>query len=89
MVNAGDFFGNARAIFGDVRPARREHSLRDQLERTVVSISNNIAERFERGTTQELLSFLYIARGSVGEVSSMLCLFEALVASLPEFGGQI
>jgi four helix bundle protein len=43
-------------------PLRRERSLRDQLERAVVSISNNIAEGFERGTTQELLSFLYIAR---------------------------
>lgn len=59
------------------RPAlRRERSLRDQIERAAVSVSNNIAEGFERGTTQELLSFLYIARGSAGEVRSMLCLFE-------------
>src|SRR5215813_12509578 len=47
-------------------------SLRDQLERAAVSVSNNIAEGFERGTTQELLTFLYIARGSAGEVRSML-----------------
>jgi four helix bundle protein len=66
-------------------PLRHERSLRDQLERAAVSISNNIAEGFERGTTQELLSFLYIARGSAGEVRSMLCLFEALVSSVPEF----
>ena len=33
-------------------------SLRDQLQRATVSISNNIAEGFERGTTQELLTFL-------------------------------
>jgi chromosome segregation ATPase len=46
-----------------------------------VSISNNIAEGFERGTTQELLTFLYIARGSAGEVRSMLCLME----TLPDF----
>jgi four helix bundle protein len=51
-------------------------SLRDQIERAAVSISNNIAEGFERGTTQELLTFLYIARGSAGEVRSMLCLLE-------------
>lgn len=53
-------------------------SLRNQLERATLSISNNIAEGFERGTTQELLTFLYIARGSAGEVRSMLCLLERL-----------
>src|SRR6185295_15834862 len=53
-------------------------SLRDQVERAAVSVSNNIAEGFERGTTQELLTFIYIARGSVGEVRSMSCLLERL-----------
>ena len=51
-------------------------SLRDQLERAALSVSNNIAEGFERGTTNELLAFLYIARGSAGEVRSMLCFLE-------------
>lgn len=55
-----------------------QYSLRDQIERAAVSVSNNIAEGFERGTTKELLAFLYIARGSAGEVRSMLCLFERL-----------
>ncbi|MEK6321895.1 MAG: four helix bundle protein [Acidobacteriota bacterium] len=53
-------------------------SLRDQMERAAVSISNNISEGFERGTTQELLTFIYIARGSAGEARSMLCLLELL-----------
>ena len=57
---------------------RGHRSLRDQLERAAVSISNNISEGFERGTTQELLTFLYIARGSSGEARSMLCLLERL-----------
>jgi four helix bundle protein len=52
--------------------------LRSQLQRATLSISNNVAEGFERGTTQELISFLYIARGSAGEVRSMLCLLERL-----------
>lgn len=52
--------------------------LRSQVERAALSVSNNIAEGFERGTTQELLTFLYIARGSAGEVRSMLCLMERL-----------
>ncbi|MGH9758302.1 MAG: four helix bundle protein [Candidatus Acidiferrales bacterium] len=59
---------------GEKTPMRHRRSFRDQIERAAVSISNNIAEGFERGTTQELLTFLYIARGSAGEVRSMLCL---------------
>jgi len=55
--------------------------LRDQIERAAVSVSNNIAEGFERGTNNELLMFLYILRGSAGEVRSMLCLFERLPLS--------
>jgi four helix bundle protein len=50
--------------------------LQDQLERAALSVSNNIAEGFERGTTNELLAFIYIARGSAGEVRSMLCFIE-------------
>lgn len=53
-------------------------SLRNQLERAAVSVSNNIAEGFERGTTPELLTFIYISRGSAGETRSMLCLLERL-----------
>jgi four helix bundle protein len=45
---------------------------RNQLDRAALSVSNNIAEGFERVTTNELLSFLAIARGSSGEVRSML-----------------
>jgi len=44
-------------------PPRMRHSFRNQFERAVLSVSNNIAEGFERGTTNELLQFLYIARG--------------------------
>ncbi|MCX6906911.1 MAG: four helix bundle protein [Verrucomicrobia bacterium] len=55
---------------------RMSFSLRDQLERAALSVSNNIAEGFERGTTSELLAFIYIARGSAGEVRSMLCFLE-------------
>lgn len=61
-------------------PFRRQRSLRDQLERAAVSVSNNIAEGFERGTTQELLTFLYIARGSAGEVRSIF-----VIDGIPEF----
>ncbi|MGH9450278.1 MAG: four helix bundle protein [Terriglobia bacterium] len=63
------------------QPFIGQRSLCDQIERAAVSVSNNIAEGFERGTTQELLTFPYIARGSAGEVRSMLCLLDGI----PEF----
>lgn len=62
FTSHGDFRG-----IGDVR---------NQLERAVVSISNNIAEGFERGSTTELIYFLYISKGSAGECRSMLRLCE-------------
>jgi four helix bundle protein len=58
--------------FTTVEQLRRHPGLRDQLERAALSVSNNIAEGFERGSTNELLAFLYISRGSAGEVRSML-----------------
>ncbi|MGA2984237.1 MAG: four helix bundle protein [Terriglobia bacterium] len=59
---------------------RRRYSLRDQLERAAVSVSNNIDEGFDRGTNPDLLTFLYIARDSTGEVRSMLCMLEMMTA---------
>jgi four helix bundle protein len=50
----------------------RKGDLRDQVQRASLSISNNIAEGFERGSTTELLMFLYIARGSACETRSAL-----------------
>ena len=60
---------------------RGKGDLANQLQRAALSVSNNIAEGFERGTTNELLCFLYYARGSAGEVRSMLCVMDRM----PEF----
>lgn len=56
--------------------ARITRGKHDQLDRCSLSVSNNIAEGFERGTTKELLAYLYIARGSAGEVRSMMRFFD-------------
>lgn len=60
------------------RAFNQQGDLRSQLRRAALSVSNNIAEGFERGTTNELLGFLYIARGSAGEVRSMLLFTERM-----------
>lgn len=52
----------------------RDYGFRDQLQRASVSIMNNVAEGFERRSNRELMNFLYIAKGSCGEVRSMLYL---------------
>lgn len=57
---------------------RGKGDLSNQLQRAALSISNNIAEGFERGTTAELITFLYYARGSAGEVRSMLSVLELM-----------
>ncbi len=68
----------ALALFGLSMTGRLNGigDLKNQIERSAVSVSNNIAEGFERGTNNELINFLYIARGSAGEVRSMLRLLE-------------
>src|SRR5438552_5218522 len=71
------------------RPCFRRHAgTREQLENAIVSIANNIAEGFERGTTQELLTFIYISRGSAGETRSMYCFIERL-AEFEDFRSEI
>jgi four helix bundle protein len=49
----------------------RDFSFRDQLQRAAISIGNNIAEGFERRSNKELIHFLFIAKGSCGEIRSM------------------
>jgi four helix bundle protein len=56
----------------EVHAALFTPGFRNQLDRATLSVSNNIAEGFERVTTGELLSFLSISRGSAGEVRSMI-----------------
>ena len=55
------------------RPAfAKDWGLADQIRRAAVSILSNIAEGFERGSNTEFIQFLYIAKGSCGEVRAQL-----------------
>jgi len=56
----------------------KDFSFKNQLERASVSVMNNIAEGFERQTNKEFRQFLFIAKGSCGEVRSMLILAKEL-----------
>jgi len=50
----------------------RDFALRDQLRRAVISIPANIAEGFEGSSRKEYVNFLNFAKGSTGEVRSLL-----------------
>lgn len=58
--------------------ANRDYGFRDQIQRAAVSVGNNIAEGFERQSDKELKQFLFIAKGSCGEVRSMIYLAQDL-----------
>lgn len=52
----------------------KDFSFRDQVQRAAVSVMNNIAEGYERYGKKELSHYLYISKGSCGEVRSMMFL---------------
>lgn len=51
---------------------KHDYGLKDQIQRAAVSISNNIAEGFEYDNNKDFIKFLRYAKGSTGEVRSML-----------------
>lgn len=72
------FYQEARSLTNTVYALTREgtsssdRGLVDQVRRACVSIMSNIAEGFERRTKTEFIQFLYIAKGSCGEVRAQL-----------------
>ena len=69
----------ARHLVNEIYSLTRENSslskdfgLTDQVQRAAVSIMSNVAEGFERTHLPEKIQFYNIARGSTGEVRSLL-----------------
>lgn len=83
MVAVRDFeelaiFQKARELSAKIYPVTRRGEFKydsrfvQQIRAAAGSIMDNIAEGFERGGNKEFLNFLYIAKGSCGEVRSQL-----------------
>lgn len=73
----------------DATEALHDFAFRDQLRRACVSIMNNIAEGFERHSDADFAHFLTIAKGSSGEVRSMMYLGEDRLYFTPEHAGHL
>ena len=59
-------------------PLCRDWGLRDQMQRSAVSIASNIAEGYERNSQVEFRLFLHIAKGSSGELETQLLILKDL-----------
>ena len=56
----------------------KEYGLRDQIQKSSISIPSNIAEGFERGSDKEFIRFLYFSKGSAGELRTQLYIAKKL-----------
>ena len=70
-------------------PREELYCLSDQMRRAAVSIPSNIAEGHQRGSTKEYIRFLFIAKGSLGELETQIILSERLRYLPCEKTGQI
>ena len=83
MASVKDFeelaiFQKARELSQRIYPVTNKDGFKSdfrfvqQIRAAAGSVMDNIAEGFERGGNKEFLNFLYIAKGSCGEVRSQL-----------------
>jgi len=67
----------------------KDYGLKDQMQRASVSIPSNIAEGYERKGSKETSHFLYIAKGSCGELRTQLYLATDLGYLEQQIGKQL
>jgi len=53
---------------------RKDFGLKDQVRRAAVSVVSNIAEGYERNGDKQFIQYLYMAKGSIGELRTQLCI---------------
>lgn len=70
----------ARRLAGDVYrstdnfPSNEQYGITSQIRRAAVSVMSNIAEGHGRHSRQEFVRFLYLSKGSLMEVRSLITL---------------
>ncbi|MGB3588264.1 MAG: four helix bundle protein [Tunicatimonas sp.] len=68
----------------------RNYGLRDQIQRSAISIPSNIAEGFERKSNKEFIQYLHIAQGSCAELRTQLMITkEAQLLEITDTGKLI
>ena len=75
---AVDFAEGVIRLIGEMETPKKHYRLVEQLEAASTSVAMNIAEGKGRQTTKEFIQFLYIARGSLFEVVTLLAVLNRL-----------
>lgn len=70
-------------------PADERFGLALQIRRSAVSVPSNIAEGFGRGSREDYTRFLYIARGSLYELSTQISIAAEMGYLSPESSDEV
>jgi len=73
-----DFAEGVIRLIDRLETPRKHYRLIEQLEAASTSVAMNIAEGKGRQTTKEFIQYLYIARGSLFEVITLLTILDRL-----------